>query len=165
MTITVLAVAAGMIVPRMAGSTDRDRVRETAARFAHTARTVRELAVSRQSICAIDVDLPRGGYDVLMQSGTDGVTEMKSMRLAWLKGGRFLEPVRVESYRTPNGSSALGGVQRIEFHPDGSSSGASLTFAWENHRSKVVVLPISGRVVSGDPRTTVFPPEQVDLGD
>ena len=85
-TIALLAVMAGLIVPRMAGSTNRAQVREAAARFAHTARTVRELAVSRHAECVLEIDLTRGGYRVLMQSVSEGVAQMKTLRFSWLKG-------------------------------------------------------------------------------
>ena len=164
-TIALLAVMAGLIVPRMAGSTNRAQVHEAAARFAHTARTVRELAVSRHAECALEIDLTRGGYEVLMQSNSEGVVQMKTLRFSWLKGRRWPESVHVERYSTPDRKSATGGVQRLSFHPDGRTSGATVLFVCEPYRSQVVIGQHTGRIAYGDPKTTIFPPEQVDLGD
>jgi len=161
----LLAVVAGLIVPRMGRSLGQRELREAAARFAHTARTVRELAVSRQRICAIELDLDAGAYGITWQSaeGTDG--QLQTVRASWLKQGRWPESVRVSGYRTPDGSSAVSGLQQVKFMPDGTSSGASIRLEGGDGTCSVVICPHNGAVVFGDEQEISAGSGQYDLGD
>jgi len=163
--LVILTVAAGLIVPRMGRSLGQRELRESAARFAYTARTVRELAVSRQRICAIELDLDAGVYGVVWQSGEHPDGKLQAVRASWLKQGRWPESVRVTGYRTPDGSSAVSGLQRVKFMPDGTSSGASIRLEAGDGTCSVVICPHNGAVVFGDEQEIAAVSGQYDLGD
>jgi len=159
--VVLLVVAAGAIVPRMGRSVSATELREAAARFAQTARTVRELARAHKHEFALEIDLSVGAYGVLMQS--EG--QMESVQGSWLKGARWPASVRVDHYREPDGTRSTSGTQRLKFYPDGASSGGSLQLIAGTDTYRIVVHPHSGRVVWGDPRTTEFLPDRIELGD
>jgi type II secretion system protein H len=163
--LAVITVLAGMIVPRMGGSTGRRELQEAAQRFAQTARTVRELAVARQQVCALEIDLDRGGYSVATQAGQNGTSGWKTLHASWLKAQRWPETVTVASFRTPDGMTASTGTQRVKFFPDGTSSGAAIRLLQNADSYNILVYEHSGRVVTGDADTTTLAPDQYDLGD
>jgi len=163
--LVLLTVAAGLIVPRMGRSLGQRELRESAARFAHTARTVRELAVSRHRICAIELDLDAGAYGVTWQSGSSSDGKLQTIRASWLKQGRWPESVRVTGYRTPTGVNAVTGLQQVKFMPDGTSSGASIRLEGGDETCSVVICPHNGAVVFGDEREIAGASGQYDLGD
>ena len=165
--VAILAVAAGMIVPRLGGATGRQSLRATAARLAETARTVREVAVSRRALWAIELDLERG-YRILRASPDDPTGQLEPVQGAWLKAGKWPGSVRVESFRTPEGKRFTRGTHRLLFHPDGSSSGGILQLVSASEPDDVHVVaiqPHSGRVIHGNPRTTDFRSDRVELGE
>ncbi len=163
--LVVLAVLAGLILPRMTTSVDRQALREAAAAFAHTARAARELAVSTQKPTAIEMDLDHGLYGVAMQSSGPGASSTQVTQASWLKAGRWPATVEVKDYRTPARVSYSSGVQRLEFFTDGTSSGASIQLAGAGDECNIIVHPHNGRVViakdDSDPSAT----DQYDLGD
>jgi type II secretion system protein H len=161
--IVLLGLTASLIVPRMNRSLGHRELREAAARFAQTARTVRELAVARQQLFAITIDLDKG-YGVIMQSKKEpGV--MQKVQTSWLKPTRWPEKLEVRQFRTPDGASATSGVQKLEFYKDGTSSGASLVLACDTDEYVIVVHQHNGRVIYGDTETSRIAPDQYDLGD
>ncbi len=164
-TLTLIVILAGVIVPRMGGSMGRRELREAAARFAHTSRALRELAVARQRVCAIEVDLDAGGYCATAQSGQGGGAQWQTLQASWLKAARWPDEVTVASYRTADGKTAASGTQYLKFFPDGTSSGAAIRLVCRQDAYEIVVHPHSGRVVYGDARTTEFAQDQYDLGD
>jgi len=162
--LTIIAVAAGVIVPRMGASTSREELREAAGRFAQTARAVRELAVSLQRRCTIEVDLDQGTYAVTAQSSEPG-GQMETVQSSWLKQGRWPASIRVAEYRTPDGARTRSGRETIEFLPDGTTSGAMMRLADGSREHYVVVHAHSGRVIFGAARATAILPDELDLGD
>lgn len=164
--LVVLTVAAGLIVPRMSGSLAKREIREAAGEFAVTARTVRELAVANGRTMSIQIDLDRGGYVVATREAQGRSNELTGVQMSWLKAGRWPASVQKASVRTPDGNTLLSGTHQVDFHPDGTSSGAAVLLVGEDARSlwQIVISPRTGRVVVGDERSRL-PVEQYDLGD
>ena len=162
--IVLLGLSASLIVPRMSRSLGHNELRESAARFAHTVRTVRELAIARQQLFVITIDLDGEGYGVMMTS-SEQQGGMQSVQTSWLKPTRWPERVEIRQYKTPDGTSATDNVQEIKFYKDGTSSGASIILACDTHEYMIVVHPHNGRVVYGDTKTSRIAPDQYDLGD
>ncbi len=163
--ITLLVVAVGAIAARTGRSLAHRELRNAAGEFAQTARTVREFAVARQRICAIEIDLDRRRYCPAYLSSKGGGDGWRTLQASWLKARAWPEGVIVESYRAPNESGALGGSQILKFYPDGTSSGAAIRLACRQDAYEIVVHPHSGRVVYGDASRVVFAQDQIDLGD
>ncbi len=160
--VMLLSIMAGMIVVRMNRSVDARAVLESAERFAHLARTVRELAVSRQSPAAMEVDLDQGRYHVTV-TGSSG--ESRAVQMTWLKPVEVRLPVRIDAFRSAGGQEVSRGRQQLSFRADGTSGGGMVRFALEENAVQVVVQPHSGQVFvhhEGDPPP---PPDQKDLGD
>ncbi len=158
-TLTLIAVLAGLIVPRMGRSIGRRELREAAGRFVQTARTVRELAVARQEVRAMKIDLDEGRYypakpkrdgEGAAFASRDGEGAWEPLRASWLKPQRWPEAVTVDSYRTPDGLQVVGGTQCLKFFPDGTSSGAAIRLVSREDAYDIVVHPHSGRVVYED---------------
>ena len=161
----MLAVAAGLIAPRMARSLEGRELHEAAARFAHTARTVRELAISTAQTYALEIDLSAGTYVVVVESGHSADGQGRAVQASWLKSARWPAGIRVGAYRSANGMAVGGPVERLRFFPDGTSSGASFRLEAGDDAYAIVVHPQNGLVqwghASSDPVTIV----QFDLGD
>ena len=164
--ITIITVLAGVIVPRMSGSVGRRQLHEAAAAFAHTVRTVRELAVAGQRVLAIEVNLDAGGYCVATQSSdAKRAGGWRRLQASWLKTQRWPDDVAVAGYRTPDGVTTVAGRQYLTFHPDGTSSGAAIRLMCREDAYQIVVYPYSGRAVYGDARTAMPAQDRFDLGD
>jgi type II secretion system protein H len=159
--IVLLGVVALMIVPRMSGSIAREESRESAASFAHTASMVRELAVSRRQLFSIEID--GRGYGVQMKSGKDG--SYSPVQVSWLRPRQWGEHVRLEGIMTPDGQVITTGTHKLEFRPDGSSSGAMLRLASGDVKTGVSVDSVGGRVTFGDRDELAKADQQYDLGD
>ena len=174
--LALIVILTGVIVPRMGRSVGHRELSEAAGRFAHTARTVRVLAVAQGRTCALEIDLDRGVYGVVIQPGerpaaapaatfSDRPGQWQAVQMSWLKAQRWPKTVSVDSYRTPDGATAAGGTQYLKFFPDGTSSGVALRLTCRDDAYRVIVHPHSGRVVYGDPSTTAFGQDRYDLGD
>jgi type II secretion system protein H len=163
--VAILGVLAGVIIPRMGSSVTRRQLDEAAGRLAHTARTVRELAVARQQRLALEVDLDAGAIAVAKPTAAGEHGAWQPLRMSWLKFEKLPKTVQITGFRTANGDSARSGTQYIEFYPDGAASGAALTLTSSAGTSRVIVHAHSGRVDYGDPRNTDFSNDQFDLGD
>jgi type II secretion system protein H len=159
--LVVLGILGGLIVPRMGSSVARQEVIESAASFAHTARMARELAVSRRQVFAIEVD--GKGYGVQMRSTTDNT--FQPVKVSWLRPRKWGEQVRLERIRTPDGATVTSGTHRLEFRPDGTSSGAMLRLSSAQATCGVLVDPASGRAAYGDREDLMHADASYDLGD
>lgn len=165
--LALIAVAAGVIVPRMSGSLGRQEVREAAARLAQTARTARELAVGQGRAFYLQVDLDRGAYVVSVQAVQGRPGDLRDIQLSWLRPQRWPASVRRRALRTPEGTTFTGGTHRLAFNPDGTSNGGNLLLEGEDEKEswQVVISPTTGRVTLADSRHATQPQEQFDLGD
>lgn len=163
--LALLGVLAGMIVPRMGRSLERVEVREAAARFAHTARTVRQLAIASREPWAIELDLDARAYAVTRggERGAQGAGQM--VRASWLKADRWPDCVESVRFRGMRGETAMGGTARVSFGPDGISSGGTIGLAHRNGTCGIVVQPHSGRVEVVEDRDALVTSDQLDLGD
>lgn len=163
--LALLAVAAGIIVPRMSRSMDRGELREAVGRFAHTAQAVRQYAMARRQACTMEINLDAGTYAVTVRSVGQQAAASQVMQASWLKVGRWPPTVRVSAYQTPDGSASRSGIQRLSFLADGTTSGASIRLAHGSDEYQVIVHPHSGQVVFGDAKTAVFAEDRYELGD
>jgi len=163
--LSIIALLAGVIVPRMDRSVSRRELDEAAGRFAQTARTVRELAVARHQPYAIEMDLDGKRYAVVAPSGRERQEQWRVVQASWMKAQKWPETVTVASYKTPDGTRVEGGRQYLRFFPDGSSTGVVFRLVGRQEARDIVVHPHSGRVVYGDAKTMDVAPDQYDLGD
>ncbi len=163
--LAIVGILAGVIVPRMGRSVGSRELREAAARFGHTARTVRELAVGRQQLHAIEIDLDRGAYGVVTHASGSREKSWQALQVSWLKAQRWPAAITGVSYRTPDGTTTTGGTQYLEFCADGTSSGAALRLVSREGTFSIVVHPRSGRVVYGDAGSAAFYLDEYELGD
>ena len=163
--LTVIAIAAGIMVPRMGSSLGRRELRETAGRFAVTARTVRELAVARHQVFSIDVDLEHG-YAMSMP-GSQAGAPAQTLHYSWLKAEQWPSSIKHAMVETADGQLLAHGSFRFSFNPDGSSNGGNLRLQGPEERDlcAVLVYPHTGRVAIADSGNLPKVNEQVDLGD
>lgn len=165
--IVIIGVAAGVIVPRMAGSIGREELQETAARLAHTARTLREVAISTRRVCSLEIDMDKGTYAPLIASNKDSSSEdgMTEVRMSWLKMGKLPESVRFVMFGTREGGQHRSGVHQVAFRPDGSCDGATIRLATQDEAFDVVSYSHSGQIIYGAQDTMAIAPDYYDLGD
>ena len=102
---------------------------------------------------------------LIYQTGSSSDGTLQTIQASWLKQGRWPESVHVAGYRTPNGSSAVSGLQQVKFMPDGTSSGATILLEGENGTCSIVICPHNGACVVGDEREVAGALGQYDLGD
>ncbi len=160
--LTVLACAAGLIVPRIGGSLSRQELQESGQRLAWTARTIRESAVARGQKLVLMIDLDEGAYAAARRA-TGG--SLEPLRTSWIKPTRWPETVKVTEMKLPDGTTATSGQQQIGFEPDGTSSGGSIRLISGDREYVVLIRPGSGSAVAGDPREIAMTQDQYDLGD
>lgn len=161
----ILAVAVGVIVPRMGRSLSHRELTESAGMLAQTARTVRELAVARQEIFAININLDQQGYAVAVQSTDGDSTQMQPVRVSWLKPKRLPENVRIAEYLSGDGTTATSGTQELKFFPDGTSTGASMQLVSGQSVRYLMVAAHNGQVRSSDDKITSIAGDRYDFGD
>ncbi len=159
--IVLMGIIAGMIVPRMGGSLQRQQAVQAAGEFAQTARTVSDLAVARQQRFAMQIDAE--GYSVNMQSAKTG--EYEAVRVSWLRPKRWPENVRVLGLRKADGTSVTGDSHRLEFRPDGSSSGVTLRIGSDQAASTVLVNAGNARTRVNTGNKPSIQQDDYDLGD
>lgn len=162
---TIIAILAGLIVPRMGRSLSGRTVAEAAARLALTCRTVRELAVARQQACAVDLDLDAGVYAVTGQDQSGHSTRWQATRVGWLKPQRLGADVKLVSCRGTDGQEVSSGQMSLRFFPDGRCSGATVRLAAGSEIYEILVHSQNGRVVYGKADEVSLPPDRFDLGD
>lgn len=160
--IALLAVAATVIVPRMGRSIGQRGLVEAAYRLERTARTVRELAISRRQVCAVDLDLDAGAYGVAMASSSG---EVNAVQASWLKQERLPDGVRFGRVQLADGRVMTDGTQRILFQPDGTSSGAVVQLVAQGGQYLVAISPQNGRAKAGASEEEIKTSGQIDLGD
>lgn len=160
-TLALVALLAGLIVPRMGGSIANEEVYSAAAGFAQAARSVRELAVARRETFAIQID--DKGYAVARRTEKGG--EYAALHASWIRPQRWGEQVKLLGVKTPDGTIVTSGTHRLEFHADGGSTGAMLRLRSGEAECAVLVQPVTGRVSFGQADALKGEQEQVDLGD
>ncbi|MBI4580638.1 MAG: GspH/FimT family pseudopilin [Planctomycetes bacterium] len=160
--LTVLAVAAGLIVPRIGSSLSRQELHEAAERLALTARMVREVAIVRGSPMVIQIDLDRGGY-MACRRGKDG--RYVPLQASWIKPVRWPESVRAAEIRLADGTSATKGTHRVNFDADGSSSGGAIRLVSGERERMVVIRSGNGQALAGAPDEIALTQDEYDLGD
>lgn len=159
--VVLIGILAGAIVPRMSRSISRVELQEAAARFAHTTRTARQLAVAQRQPWGVEVDLDHGGYGVVAgQAGQPA----QGIRASWLKSEHWPKAVRSVQCRTPDGAIIASGTSQVLFKPDGTSEGMTLRLEGESGAYLVLVQPHSGHTAVVEPGQSVLS-DQVDLGD
>ncbi len=161
----MLAVAAGLIVPRMGRSLEQRELHEAAARFAHTARTVREFAISTAQTCALEIDVSAGAYGVVIESGDSAGGQGRAVQASWLKSERWPATIRIGNYRSAGAATAGGSSERLRFFPDGTSSGATFRLETGDDAYTIVVHPQNGQVQWGHAAENPVTMVQFDLGD
>ncbi len=159
--VALLAVMAGLIVPRMGGSLDRQEALDAASQFALTVRTAAELAVARQQRFGIEIG--QEGYVVVMQSEDGG--DYQAIESSWLRARRWPKSVRVLDLRTPGGAGISGDSHRLLLRADGTSSGVALRLGSDAADSSVIVNPSNSRAVVGDDENALSAQQEYDLGD
>lgn len=162
----VVGVAAGMIVPRMGRSLTSRELREAAARFAATARTVRELAIARGQTFSLQIDLDRGGYGVTMPAGGQP-GQVRMVQTSWLQAARWPSSVSRCVVQSQDGQTRASGIQSVKFNPDGTSDGATIRLigADSGDAAVVMIYPHTGRALVADPDKPMPVSDQMDLGD
>jgi type II secretion system protein H len=159
--LAVIAIVAGVVIPRIAGSLESRQLREATASLAHMARTTRALAMAQQRTYTMKIDVNRGGWSIRQENG--GKEKKGPARMSWLKNGRLPKGVRVVKFSTPE--SIEGKEGEIMFGPDGTSSGAMIELGCESRTMSLVVHPHNGRVVCGENREQMMAADQYDLGE
>ncbi len=159
--LTVLACAAGLIIPSMSGSLSRNELQEAGQHLLLTARTAREFAIVRRQPLVLQIDLDRGSYSVA-QRGSGGVYQ--PIQSSWLKSARWPERVHAQ-VRGADGTTAEAGLQEIWFNADGSSSGASITLKTEDRELVLLIRAASGKPLLGEGRDMAVAQDQYDMGD
>lgn len=163
--VAILAVVAGLIVPRMGQSVGRQQLAEAAARLAQTCRAARELAVASGRACAVEIDIDGNAYTVTQQSPTGSPEDWQPVGAVWLKGQKWPGSIKVEGCRMPDGVETAAGRVAVRFFADGRSNGLSIRLSADEQTYEVLVHPQTGRVVYGNAGDRVFAPDQYDLGE
>jgi len=163
--LVLLVVLAGLVVPRLGGTNAGRALRVSAAQFAYTARTVRELAVAERQEYAVAVELDGGGFGVVERPQRGSGKVWQPMQRSWLRAGHWPPPIEVHSYRKPDGSIVRHGTEYLRFMPDGTSSGGALRLASGEMEYRIIVHPANGRVTQGNAADDEIGRDSFDLGD
>lgn len=160
--LTIMACAAGLIVPRIGSSLSRQELWESGQRLALMARSTREVAIARQQLMVIQIDIDRGGFMVCRR---DKGGQLEPVRTSWLRPQQLPEAVKIAEIRLPDGTTAMGGTHQVSFDPDGTSSGAFLRLVSGDRERLVMIRPGSGQANVGDASAMAAVQDQYDLGD
>lgn len=167
--LVVMGIAAGLIVPRMANSIDRRTVADAAARFAHTARAVRDLAISRQRNTGLRFEGEQRLCLPVMQPEPDDASgnsrQMQTVQASWLKVQRWPEAIRTIEFKSLDTQSGQADRDTVIFYPNGSSSGALIRLSGERQVYEIIIRPHNGQVDYGLTGSLELESYQYDLGD
>lgn len=164
--VAMLGILAGAIIPRMGRSMSTVEVREAMARFAQTARTVRQVAMATRQEWAIELDMDHRGY-AITRGASQGTRQATSVQASWLRPDRWPDCVTEVRYRSPDGQTTTTGTARVRFMPDGRSSGGIIGLACGQDADTygIVVHPHSGAVEFSEDGGQTISADQIDLGD
>jgi type II secretion system protein H len=129
-TLFVVALAVGIVVPTVGRSTDSIKARAEVSRFAAILRHTRERAITGRQTHAVVID-PQGHRMTVHTGGPDG--EVRETRAL---------PARLRVEATP--PPAL----TVRFEPQGTSSGGEFRLVSGTITYQVTVDPLTGRVKS-----------------
>lgn len=125
-TLLVIALALGIVVPSVGRSMDSVRARADVARFSALLRHAREQAITTRRPHAVVVD--PAGQRLLLVAGDDEVRESRPLR-----ADLSIEPIPPTGFR-------------VGFQPHGVSSGGRFRIVSNGVRFRVTVEPLTGRV-------------------
>lgn len=135
--LTLMALMAGMVAPRLVGTLDRMNVRSAAGRIVATLRYARSQAASEQRFFRVDIDLSGRTLTVAPASPLPEALASRGT-LSLPEGVRFLEAQSV------SGASSSD-TFTIRFSPLGRTTGGQLLIGDEaGRRLRVVLDPLTG---------------------
>lgn len=173
--LALMALSAGIILPRMGRSFEHRQLQEMVGRLVHTARTAHELAVARQQVCTLEINVPEKSYCVKLR--LDNSQEARAVRMSWLKPVKWSDGIELIEFSVPDDTARMKKVERsdetqqiqqiqqIRFFPDGTSSGAAIRLRCGEEECSMMVHRYNSKVVSGTQDAMRLEKDQYDLGD
>ena len=165
--VAIIAVLAGMTIPRAWSGAGRTRLRASCQRLALAARLARELAVTRRQQVRLAVDPDEGRYSIMAPTGEDGQYEPITTdpgRGEPLDGGTRFEQVLIEPCAAPLDGGEEGAMM-VRFLPTGEADAAILQVGDGLHTYSVLVQPARGAVSVMTEPVDQMPSDRVDLDE
>lgn len=159
----LVAVLAGMAIPRLAGSAASTRLKEQANALLTSARYAREYAVTHCCDCRLVIDTAANQFALQRQEiDTSGTEQFVSIGLGWgrpvvLTGGVRFGRVRIE----PAGGRTQDGW--VTFRPDGQTDATIVEITDGRKTYSLLLVPNTGRAKLADGTVQSLPNDRVDL--
>jgi Tfp pilus assembly protein FimT len=163
--VAVIAVLAGMTLPRLWGGAARWRLRGSAQRLMAAARYAHDFAATRRCQARLIIQAEQGLYVVAAPTGQDGEYVPLTGgpgRQESLGEGLGFGRVLVEPCAAPL-DEADEGLLMVRFLPTGEADAAVLEVRNDKHVYSVIILPAGGRVELAADEVTELPESRVDL--
>jgi type II secretion system protein H len=163
--VAIIAVLAGMTVPRLLGPVERMQLRVPARHLLAMARYARDYAATRGCECRLEIDQAAGQYALRAASDPNRPDEFTPLRTTEVKPGRLARSIRFGRIRisSPGRHEQADAARCVTFRPDGRCDAAIIEITDGRRTYSLVILPDTGRpkLVTG---TVAEPPdERLDL--
>lgn len=161
--IILVAVLAGMAIPRFAGAASSTQLTEQAQALLAGARYARDYAVTHRCDCRLVIDAAAGRFALQRQEiDASGDERFVSIGLGWgrpvvLTGGVRFGRVRIE----PTGGRTQDGW--VTFRPDGQTDAAIVEVTDGRKTYSLLLVPTSGRAKLVNRAVEALPNDRVDL--
>ena len=159
----LIAVAAGMIVPRFVDRAATAALREAGRDLYTTARRAREHAVTRRRPCRLVIDAQRGRFDLLVEDDpTRRPGQYRPVRRAGARRSGLDRSIRFGRIRIALPDDAES-ARFIQFDPMGMATAAIVEVTDGRRTWSLVVEPGTGRARLIDGEVDEMPAGRIDL--
>jgi len=166
--IAVIAVLAGMIVPRLHGSAEGARLQTAASRLLSAARYARAFATTRREPCRLLLDTDEHRYVLArVEQTTAAPARLAPMRMGIGKAeglGKGIGFGRVR-IRPRDGDDGREPAHAIVFTPTGRADAAVVEVTDGRRTYSLLVAPHTGRVELVRGTVSELPDDRVDLDE
>ena len=163
--LVIVAVLAGMIVPRLGGAAGARQLRESARRMLITARYAREFAVTHRRVVRLVINADQRRFALECEKSPDefvplpdGIGRAETLN----RNVRFAE-VRIEPRTGRLGPEKPENC--ITFEPDGQADVAVITITDGRRSYSLTVMPYTGRAKLVKGTVETFLVDRVDLDE
>ena len=162
--VIIVAVLAGMVVPRMVGSVSSSELREAARGLLMAATYAREYAVTRRCCCRLSILPDQRRYVLEYQPDPERRPgEYEVLQGGLVKFAALPERVRLERVKIQRADRRRGPEKCIIFQPTGESDAAVVGITDGRRTYSLLVFPSTGRARLVEGRVEQMPSDREDL--
>ena len=166
MVLAIIAVLAGLIVPRLSAHAGGAALREAANGLLHAARYARHHALTRGQACRLVIETRENRYRLETRSQDAGDRQgFKALRSGPIRATSLPAPVHFDGVRINPRTRIPGNSYVITFEPTSEADAAVIRISDGGRTYSLLVMPGTGRTELVDRAVDRLPNDREDLDD